>query len=436
MLFFSEQTPKASEKKVKKGKTSQVVDGLSTAGMTKDQVKLEEDIFGLREDLVRVCEEKTFFQQERDKIQKFCEISKRSLEKAKDELRNRQKEREDEQDCQRVEITEFKQKLKNVLSEQHNATAEMKMEGVATAMLVQNRNMEFYSSSPQKHQVELMDLASSYDRRIKGESTNLKLQNCGNTPPPVVWTETEEKYLKNLQSVLEAEGKQRQTEIKKLDEEMKTQMVTLEEEHGRAHREAEEYYSAVQRKLLEDQKLLKVNARLYEFRTASFTEQENRRLREAVQKAEHKLIQAQEQAEQSRKEKARMKVEKELRDQKVEHELLLQCCWERDKLLRTQTYTILELEHKKVSELKKTVQKREAQLYAVLSTANLDPTTAANATQKLQDILDSKDATIKALQRELSSTPILLNNGLKIYRRLIFVGGITKDKTESRSFAV
>ncbi|XP_011617072.2 dynein regulatory complex subunit 4-like [Takifugu rubripes] len=417
------KTPKASEKKVKKGKTSQVVDGLSTAGMTKDQ--LEEDIFGLREDLVRVCEEKTFFQQERDKIQKFCEISKRSLEKAKDELRNRQKEREDEQDCQRVEITEFKQKLKNVLSEQHNATAEMKMEGVATAMLVQNRNMEVelglrrdihslntnqrekeqhtqnsFRELQLKHQVELMDLASSYDRRIK---------------------ETEEKYLKNLQSVLEAEGKQRQTEIKKLDEEMKTQMVTLEEEHGRAHREAEEYYSAVQRKLLEDQKLLKrelAEATMVQTqagRELAAAEQENRRLREAVQKAEHKLIQAQEQAEQSRKEKARMKVrnvrgrqvEKELRDQKVEHELLLQCCWElereRDKLLRTQTYTILELEHKKVSELKKTVQKREAQLYAVLSTANLDPTTAANATQKLQDILDSKDATIKALQRELSS---------------------------------
>uniref|UniRef100_H2S8F3 Uncharacterized protein n=1 Tax=Takifugu rubripes TaxID=31033 RepID=H2S8F3_TAKRU len=354
MLFFSEQTPKASEKKVKKGKTSQVVDGLSTAGMTKDQ--LEEDIFGLREDLVRVCEEKTFFQQERDKIQKFCEISKRSLEKAKDELRNRQKEREDEQDCQRVEITEFKQKLKNVLSEQHNATAEMKMEGVATAMLVQNRNME----------VELglrRDIHSlNTNQREKEQHTQNSFRELQRIK------ETEEKYLKNLQSVLEAEGKQRQTEIKKLDEEMKTQMVTLEEEHGRAHREAEEYYSAVQRKLLEDQKLLKVNARLYEFRTASFTaEQENRRLREAVQKAEHKLIQAQEQAEQSRKEKARMKLERE-----------------RDKLLRTQTYTILELEHKKVSELKKTVQKREAQLYAVLSTANLDPTTAANATQKLQ----------------------------------------------------
>lgn len=125
----------------------------------------------------------------------------------------------------------FKQKLKNVLSEQHDAMTEMKMEGVAAALLVQNRNMEaelglrrnvhslhanqrekeqhthnsfrelqlvraasvspseahFLSVKPfsssgslQKHQLELMDLASSFDRRIKGESTRLTLPNSGN----------------------------------------------------------------------------------------------------------------------------------------------------------------------------------------------------------------------------------------------------------------
>lgn len=58
--------------------------------------------------------------------------------------------------------------------------------------------------------------------------------------------------------MLEVEGKQRQAEIKELDEQMRSQMVTLEEEHDRAHREAEGYYSGVQRKLLEDQKVLKV----------------------------------------------------------------------------------------------------------------------------------------------------------------------------------
>lgn len=78
------------------------------------------------------------------------------------------------------------------------------------------------------------------------------------SPPPAVATETEEKHLKNLQAVLEAEGKQRQAELQKLDEQMRSRLVSLKEEHEGALRGAEEYYSAVQRKLLEDQRLLKV----------------------------------------------------------------------------------------------------------------------------------------------------------------------------------
>lgn len=107
-----------------------------------------------------------------------------------------------------------------------------------------------------------MELASSYDQKIKGESSKHQSQapQVLDTSPSVVLTETEEKYLKNLQVVLEAEGKKRQAEMEKLDEQMKSRIGNLKEEQGRAQREAEEYYSGVQRKLLEDQKLLKVTA--------------------------------------------------------------------------------------------------------------------------------------------------------------------------------
>lgn len=64
--------------------------------------------------------------------------------------------------------------------------------------------------------------------------------------------------MKNLQSLLEVEGKQRQAQIQKLDEQMRSRIVRLKEEHDGALRGAQEYYSAVERKLLEEQKLLKV----------------------------------------------------------------------------------------------------------------------------------------------------------------------------------
>lgn len=67
--------------------------------------QLEEHIVRLREELDREREERSYFQLERDKIQAFWEISKRSLEETKAELRNRHREREEAEERHRVEIT-------------------------------------------------------------------------------------------------------------------------------------------------------------------------------------------------------------------------------------------------------------------------------------------------------------------------------------------
>ncbi len=61
-----------------------------------------------------------------------------------------------------------------------------------------------------------------------------------------------------MQSMIEAEGKKRRAEINELEDRMKSRVVTLVEDHDRALRGAEEYYSAIQSKLLVDQKVLKV----------------------------------------------------------------------------------------------------------------------------------------------------------------------------------
>lgn len=67
----------------------------------------------------------------------------------------------------------------------------------------------------------------------------------------------EQKYHKNLQSAIEVEEKTRRAEQ---EDRMKDCVVTMMEDHNRALRGAEEYYSTVQKKLLVDQKALKVRA--------------------------------------------------------------------------------------------------------------------------------------------------------------------------------
>lgn len=71
-------------------------------------------------------------------------------------------------------------------------------------------------------------------------------------------TEIEVRYQKNMQRVTEDEEKKRRTELIEIEDRMKSRIVSLVEDHDRALRGAEEYYCASQKKLLVDQKMLKV----------------------------------------------------------------------------------------------------------------------------------------------------------------------------------
>ncbi|XP_070711656.1 dynein regulatory complex subunit 4-like [Pempheris klunzingeri] len=420
--------PKTKSKKAAKGKTSAVVDGLSTEEMSKDQ--LEEHIVRLREELDREREERSYFQLERDKIQAFWEVAKRSLEETKAELRNRLREREEAEERHRVEVTVYKQKLKHVLSEHHDTTSGLKMDGVASTSLIQNQhaeselglrrerhglqadlrekrlhNQNCIKELKLKHQVELMELASGYDRRIR---------------------EIEVKYHNKMQSMIEAEGKRQRAEVNALEDAMKSRVVALVEDHDRALRGAEEYYAAIQIKLLEDQKQLKeelaevTKQQARADKELSAGQQENKRLSESLQEAQQKLPELRRQLEEYKQAQAKMAAtraqakvtEKELRDLTVDHELLLQAFEkvqrERDELLRRQTEAVLDVQRRsglkelllerKLAALTDTLEKKEAELCAALSASSIDQT----ATNRLEEILESKGVTVGAFQSDLA----------------------------------
>ncbi|KAM7419925.1 hypothetical protein PAMA_016834 [Pampus argenteus] len=399
--------------------------------MSKDQ--LEEHIVRLREELDREREERSYFQLERDKIQAFWEISKRSLEETTAELRSRRREREEAEERHRVEITVYKQKLKHVLSEHHDSISELKMDTVASAALIQKQHAEselglrrdthgLQADARQKqlhnqtciqelklkHQVELMELTNNYDRRVR---------------------EIEVKYHKKMQSMVEVENKKRRAEVLEIEDRMRERIATLIEDHDRTYRSAEEYYCAAQSKLLADQKELKEELAEVKKQQArvdrelSAAQQENKRLQESLQEAEQKLPKLRQQLEEHNEAKAeravsraRVKlVEQELRELSVQHELLLQAFQkvqqERDELLQKQTETIVDVQQKssmkqlllqrKLAALTETLEKKEAQLCAALSASNVDQT-ASGATVKLEEILESKKVAIKALQDDLA----------------------------------
>ncbi|KAM9792228.1 dynein regulatory complex subunit 4 [Neosynchiropus ocellatus] len=397
------------------------------------QQELEEQITRLTEEMERERKEKTDFQLERKKIQEFWENCKRDLEKTKEALRGRRRERDEQEERHRLEITVYKQKLKQVQSEQQAAISEKKIEAAVTSTLVQNQfteseqelhrktqlmqtevrqkklnNQNCINELRQKHQVELMDLMYYYDRRLR---------------------DMEVKYHEKVMSLAEAANQSRKKRVSEYEEEMKKHLESLTEEHSRAFRSVEEYYSIVQKKLLVDQQMLRDNLaevkkhRLRLGRELSAVQQENKSLRESLQEAERKFPVLMEQLEEHERAKAQRKVsdtriqilEEQLIDVMVECELLLQAFHkveqERDELLRKQRAIILDVQQRggrkdlllerKLAALSETLEQNSSLLCTVLSTDNLDQTAADRASVQLKEILDSKKAAVRALQDEL-----------------------------------
>ncbi|XP_034401305.1 dynein regulatory complex subunit 4-like [Cyclopterus lumpus] len=421
--------PKTERKKAVKGK-SLVVDKRSTDERFKDQ--LEENIVGLRKELVREREERNYFQLERDKIQGCWEVSRRRLEEEKAELRSRQREREEAKDRHQEEITLYKQRLKHVLSEHHDSTYALKADAVASTVPVLIRHVqaelglrsEVHGLQAErrekklqgenvimelklKHQVELVELENHYEKRV---------------------TEMEMKYHNKVQLMITAHTTKLEQEVARIDGCMKSRVATLLEDHERAVRCIDPYYGA-QTKVLFNQKNLKVElaeAMALKARTdkrCSKVEQENRRLKESLPGCQRKLSELQKQLQDHKQAsiktaatKARVKaLDQEKRDLSVEHVLLEQAFekvqQECDELSQKQTAAMLDIEQqcglkhllleRKVAALTHTLEKKEAQLCAALLASNIDQTAASSAANKLQEMLESKQATANGLQRDL-----------------------------------
>jgi hypothetical protein len=70
---------------------------------------------------------------------------------------------------------------------------------------------------------------------------------------------------------------------------------------------------------------------------------------------------------------------------------------------------------KKVESLKETLEKRELQVNEVLKATNLDPSSVASLTKRLEDVLQSKNDQIRELQYDLSKVTKAHNDMIRVY---------------------
>ncbi|XP_064599242.1 dynein regulatory complex subunit 4-like [Liolophura sinensis] len=446
------------KKKSAKSKTPTVIDGMSTAEMSKEQ--LEDHITRLREELDREREERNYFQLERDKVNTFWEITKRQLEEKKAELRNKDREMEDAEERHQIEIKVYKQKVKHLLYEHQNNISELKAEGTVAIKLSQDdhrRNEMDLRKDKRSLKVALKEQELAHEDIIK----NLKKTNDEEVTELRAdferqAREIEAKYEKKMRALRDELDLRRKTEIHEIEERKNGQINTLMKNHEKAFSDIKNYYNditlnnlALINTLKEQVEEMKKKEERMEKQMAEVIA-ENKRLTEPLQKAREEveelrkhLANYQKDKESLRMTKARLKVtEEDLKALKWEHEVLEQrfakTQTERDDLYRKFVKSIHEVQQKsnfknlllekKLSALADTLEKKEAQLNEVLSASNLDPTALTVVTRKLEDVLDSKNSAIKDLQYELARVCKAHNDLLRTYEAKLQQFGIPTEE--------
>ncbi|XP_062967488.1 dynein regulatory complex subunit 4 isoform X3 [Cynocephalus volans] len=267
--------------------------------------------------------------------------------------------------------------------------------------------------------------------------------------------EIEAKYDKKVKLLREELDLRRKTEIHEVEERKNGQIHMLMQRHEAAFTDIKNYYNDITlnnlalinslKEQIEDMR--KKEDRLE--REMAEVATHNKRLADPLQKARDEMSELQKQLGNYERDKqilvhtkARLKVtEKELKDLQWEHEVLEQrfvkVQQERDKLYGKFTAAIQEVQQKtgfrnlvlerKLQALSAAVEKREVQFNEVLAASNLDPSALTLVSRKLEDVLESKNTTIKDLQYELARVCKAHNDLLRTYEAKLLAFGVPLD---------
>ncbi|XP_031527714.1 dynein regulatory complex subunit 4 isoform X2 [Vicugna pacos] len=449
----------APKKKGKKGKAkgTPVVDGLAPEDMSREQV--EEHVGRIREELDREREERNYFQLERDKIHTFWEITRRQLEEKKAELRNKDREMEEAEERHQVEIKVYKQKVKHLLYEHQNNLTEMKAEGTVVMKLAQKEHRtqegalrrDMRALKVELKEQELANEVVVKNLRLKHMEEITKMRNDFERQV----REIEAKYDKKMKMLRDELDLRRKTEVHEAEERKNSQISALMQRHEEAFADVRNYYNdvtlnnlALISSLKEQMEDMRKKEEHLEKEMMEVSAQ-NRRLADPLQKARDEMADMRKRLGSYERDKqilvctkARLKVtEKELKSLQWEHEVLeqrfIKVQQERDELYRKFTAAILEVQQKvgfknlvlerKVQALNTAVEKKEVQLNEVLAASNLDPAALTLVSRQLEDVLESKNSTIKDLQYELARVCKAHNDLLRTYEAKLLAFGVPLD---------
>ncbi|KAG5683425.1 hypothetical protein PVAND_012707 [Polypedilum vanderplanki] len=447
----------------KKGGSS-VIDGVDTAGMSREQ--LEAFCIKLRNELEREREERNFFQIERDKLRTFWEITRKQYEDSQAVIRNKEREVEMAQEMADLETKNVMQQMKHLQYENQSKIGDMRAEMMTQLKLAQEdhaiQEKELFNDKR-----ELKKICRERDEFNELQIQQIKMKHCEHLSIEREKFQNELKEMANLherrlQEYMENSEIRHRMEMSEVEERKNNQIRQLIDAHEKAFGEMKNYYNditlnnlALISSIKEQMEEMRRQTERNEKQMADAHTAQNRSITEPVKDNQAETNELRKKLENYQRDKISMqKLQKRYDAQRKQMENLkleldaksLHCekiTEERDELKQKFEDAILDVQQRsslksamlerKLSFLEKETEQRESLLGEVLKVSNIsiEPTAISVRIEKL---LSQKNEKIQDLRYELAKVGKAYDDLLEIYKAKMIKFGIPIEEVGMMPF--
>eukprot|EP00792_Barthelona_sp_PAP020_P004907 TRINITY_DN2404_c0_g1_i1.p1 TRINITY_DN2404_c0_g1~~TRINITY_DN2404_c0_g1_i1.p1 ORF type:complete len:481 (+),score=154.85 TRINITY_DN2404_c0_g1_i1:29-1444(+) len=433
----------------------------STEGINYEEIinNLNARITDLEKDLEQSEQFRNFYQLGRDKLQTFWDITRREVERLAAELRNKDRELEERDERHQTRIMLFKQHSHHLSYEHQNALALLKRQYEedlrAQATNFRGREKEL---KVQKAELKaaLREMQQNHD-----DTTRTLMQNLDQSI-----TDLRLKFLDQIEEI-QTKYEQRLSEQKEqLEDRFKNEFIELEDrknahigllmqQHEKSFLSIKSYYTDITRNNIDMIRKYKNKVNELKKHEAAHEKlifelcQDNKRMKEPLDKARDELAQYKNQLTNYEKDKVSLKgtkqrlyaTEKALKTLEWEYEVLEQkfnqLQNDRDTLYEKFEQLVVEAQQKsglknlilqkKVEALTDTLEKKEVQLSEVLQVSGI-PQGSINRSQGSEEILEAKNQHISDLTIRLKELTKRHNEMIGVFCAKLEQYGISPDE--------
>ncbi|CAD7697580.1 unnamed protein product [Ostreobium quekettii] len=422
--------------------------------------ELNQKIATLEKEKNKEEEYRNYMQLERDKINAFWEITKKELEEKKAELRNKDREIEEMEERQQVEIKVYKQKVKHLLYEHQNGIAALKADSEQAPKLQQddfrNRRAELEGDKRllkmdgREQELSHEELVRQMKLEQTKEITKLRQEF------ELQARELQLKYEKKMKLLRDDLDLRRKQEIHEIEERKNTHINDLMKKHDKAFAEIKNYYNDITHNNLDLIKTLKEDVTEMKKKETQNEKlmyeiaHENKRLSDPLTRALKEVESLRQQLANYEKDKASLQhtkarlcnTEKQFKNLEWESEVMRQrfeeVQRERDSLyekFESSIYTMQQkagmksiILEKKVEGMTEEIEKKEAQIGEIIVSSNMNPASVQQINNKLEEVLNSKNRIIKALQYDVAKVSKAHNDLICVYEAKLAEFGIPPEE--------